>query len=240
VLGFDPADHARELRRRIGVVLQECGFPSHLRVREVVDAWRSYYDEPRAREELLELVELSDAADMFVRRLSGGQRRRLDFALALAGNPDVIFLDEPTTGFDPEARRRCWTAIEKLRSLGKTILLTTHYLDEAERLADRVAVVTAGRVHSVGTPEALARRAGVATRIGFSVTDDGLAAQAPLLDALAADVARGRVEVRTADPGETLQALLGAFGELRDLAVTPPTFEDAYLHLLRDDYAGAR
>jgi ABC-2 type transport system ATP-binding protein len=240
VLGFDPADHARELRQRIGVVLQECGFPTHLRVHEVVDAWRSYYDEPLAREELLELVELSDSADMFVRRLSGGQRRRLDFALALAGNPGVIFLDEPTTGFDPEARRRCWQAIENLRSLGKTILLTTHYLDEAERLADRVAVITAGRVHSVGTPRALARRAKVPTRIGFAAPDDGIAAHGRLLKRLAAEVERGRVEVQTADPGVTLQALLAAFGELRDLAVKPPTFEDAYLHLLRDDFAGAR
>src|SRR4051812_43490557 len=112
VLGLDPSSHPAALRERVGVVLQECGFPSHLKVGEVVDAWRAYYAAPRPTDELLEIVELRDERDTKVRRLSGGQRRRLDFALALAGDPDLIFLDEPTTGFDPEARRRCWTAIE--------------------------------------------------------------------------------------------------------------------------------
>ena len=164
VLGFDPADHDMELRERTGVVLQECGFPLHLRVGELIDAWRSFYRNPRSRDELLEIVELSYEHDSIVRRLSGGQRRRLDFALALAGDPDLIFLDEPTTGFDPEARRRCWAVIENLRALGKTILLTTHYLDEAERLADRVAILRDGRICACGTPAELAHQAGAKPR----------------------------------------------------------------------------
>src|SRR5204862_1085914 len=164
VLGLDPSAHPLALRERVGVVLQECGFPSHLKVGELLDAWRAYYPAPRALEELLDIVELGDERSTRVRKLSGGQRRRLDFALALAGDPDLIFLDEPTTGFDPEARRRCWTAIENLRSLGKTIVLTTHYLDEAERLADRVAILDGGRIRATGTPEQLARRSGLPSR----------------------------------------------------------------------------
>jgi ABC-2 type transport system ATP-binding protein len=167
VLGFDPAAHEPELRERTGVVLQECGFPLHLRVGELLDAWCSYYRRPRPADELLEVVELSSERTTVIRRLSGGQRRRLDFALALAGDPDVIFLDEPTTGFDPEARRRCWTAIDNLRTLGKTILLTTHYLDEAERLADRVAIMRDGRICAAGTPSELARQAGAEPRMAL-------------------------------------------------------------------------
>ncbi|MGQ0434520.1 MAG: ABC transporter ATP-binding protein [Microthrixaceae bacterium] len=165
VLGFDPAPHPLELRARTGVVLQECGFPMHLKVGELLDTWRSFYPHPRPLEELLDVVELGAERDSVVRRLSGGQRRRLDFALALAGDPDLIFLDEPTTGFDPEARRRCWDAIDNLRALGKTILLTTHYLDEAERLADRVAILRDGRICACGTPTELARQAGAEPRM---------------------------------------------------------------------------
>ncbi len=165
VLGFDPSEHPHEMRERTGVVLQECGFPLHLRVGELLDAWRSYYRRPRPLAELLDVVELQADVDSMVRRLSGGQRRRLDFALALAGDPDLIFLDEPTTGFDPEARRRCWSAIENLRDLGKTIVLTTHYLDEAERLADRVAILDGGRIRATGTPQELAQKSGLPARM---------------------------------------------------------------------------
>jgi ABC-2 type transport system ATP-binding protein len=165
VLGFDPATHDVELRERTGVVLQECGFPLHLRVGELLDAWRSFYRAPRPRDELLDVVELGPERHQVVRRLSGGQRRRLDFALALAGDPDLIFLDEPTTGFDPEARRRCWEAIGNLRALGKTIVLTTHYLDEAQHLADRVAVLCDGRIRACGTPAELARQVGAEPRL---------------------------------------------------------------------------
>jgi ABC-2 type transport system ATP-binding protein len=167
VLGFDPAEHAPELRERTGVVLQECGFPLHLRVGELVETWRTFYRAPRPLDELLEVVELGTERGTVVRRLSGGQRRRLDFALALAGDPDLIFLDEPTTGFDPNARRRCWAAIENLRALGKTIVLTTHYLDEAERLADRVAILRDGRIRACGTPAELARQAGAEPRMAL-------------------------------------------------------------------------
>jgi len=165
VLGFDPATHAPELRARTGVVLQECGFPLHLRVGELIDAWRSFYVRPRPLDELLAIVELTAERDAVVRRLSGGQRRRLDFALALAGDPELIFLDEPTTGFDPEARRRCWEVIENLRAIGTTIVLTTHYLDEAEHLADRVAILQSGRIRACGTPTELARQAGAEPRM---------------------------------------------------------------------------
>jgi ABC-2 type transport system ATP-binding protein len=213
VLGFDPAVHPRELRERTGVVLQECGFPSHLRVGELIDGWRAYYPAPRPRDELLDIVELRDERDSLVRRLSGGQRRRLDFALALAGDPDLIFLDEPTTGFDPEARRRCWSAIENLRALGKTVLLTTHYLDEAERLADRVAILNNGTIRAVGTPSQLAHLAMAPNRITYT----GLDGQ--------------RTEIRTDDTSGRLRELLAA-GDVVDLAVAPPTLEDTYLELV--------
>ncbi len=165
VLGIDPATATPELRARTGVVLQECGFPSHVRVAELLDTWRHLYPRPRPLDELLAIVELSADRNTVVRRLSGGQRRRLDFALALAGGPELVFLDEPTTGFDPEARRRCWAVIETLRTLGTTVVLTTHYLDEAERLADRVAILQDGRIRACGTPAELARLAGAEPRL---------------------------------------------------------------------------
>ena len=214
VLGFVPSAHPAELRERTGIVLQECGFPNHLRVAELVDAWRSYYRRPRPTDELLELVELTDHRRQLVRRLSGGQRRRLDFALALAGDPDVVFLDEPTTGFDPESRRRCWDAISNLAALGKTILLTTHYLDEAERLADRVAILADGRIRAVGTSRELAAIAGTPTCISYAPPDGD------------------RVTVQTEAPTATLQTLIGELGELPDLIVEPPTLEASYLRLV--------
>jgi ABC-2 type transport system ATP-binding protein len=195
------------------VVLQECGFPNHLRVGEIIDAWRAYYPSPRPLDELLEVVELRDERTTMVRKLSGGQRRRLDFALALAGDPDLVFLDEPTTGFDPEARRRCWTAIENLSALGKTVLLTTHYLDEAERLADRVAILCDGRIQAVGTPYELTRRADVPSAITFMSAGE-------------------QIVVHTRDASTCLRALLDEYGELPDLAVAPPRLEEVYLELV--------
>src|SRR6201996_7564255 len=165
---MDPQAQPTRLRERVGIVLQECGCPRQARVAELIDCWRAYYTKPRGLTELLAVVELTDDRNSQVRRLSGGQRRRLDLALALAGDPDLIFLDEPTTGFDPESRRRCWAAIENLRRLGKTIVLTTHYLDEAERLADRLAILRAGRIELTGTTHEVAGRAGLATRISFT------------------------------------------------------------------------
>jgi len=237
VLGFDPAEHAKALRERTGVVLQDCGFPNRYRVRELIDTWRHYFPTPKPLDELLELVELQDEADRLVRQLSGGQRRRLDFALALAGDPELLFLDEPTTGFDPEARQRCWTAIDNLRALEKTILLTTHYLEEAERLADRVAILSRGRVHAVGSPGEVAKDAGGRTRITFRIGDRArdLLAGAPVPIRMAGQWATAE----TTDAATTLRALLtwadDANIALDDLSVEPARLEDVYLQLVHDD-----
>jgi ABC-2 type transport system ATP-binding protein len=242
VLGMDPQAQPTQLRERIGIVLQECGFPRQARVAELIDSWRGYYREPRGLEELLQLVELSQDRNVLVKRLSGGQRRRLDLALALAGDPDLIFLDEPTTGFDPESRRRCWIAIENLRALGKTIVLTTHYLDEAERLADRVAILQHGRIQVAGTVRHVARQAGVKTKIKFTAPQrvlDGTVPPPPTLDVvLSGDVA----VCQTANSALALRQLLqwsaaNDLGDLDDLSVETPTLEDAYLHLVAEGCA---
>jgi len=235
VLGYDPAALPLGLRRRIGVVLQECGFPSHLRVGEILAAWGAYYTRPRPLEELLAVVELDEQRDQLVRNLSGGQRRRLDLALALAGDPDLIFLDEPTTGFDPEARRRCWQAIRNLRGLGKTVVLTTHYLEEAEQLADRVAVLAGGRIRALGTPRELAAQAELPARISFRLP--GAEGSAPPRGLGRADRHGDAFVLTTSDPVGAVRALLGwvrrhRLGEPQDLTVEPPRLEDAYLHLV--------
>jgi ABC-2 type transport system ATP-binding protein len=217
--------------------LQECGFPRQARVAELIDSWRGYYRNPRDLEDLLKVVELTRDRNVQVRRLSGGQRRRLDLALALAGDPDLIFLDEPTTGFDPESRRRCWAAIENLRTLGKTIVLTTHYLDEAERLADRVAILQGGRIEVAGTVRHVARQARVKTKIKFAAPErvlDGSLAPPRCLDV----VVSGEVAVcKTENSATALRELLGwaaanDLGDLDDLSVETPTLEDAYLQLV--------
>ena len=237
VLGVDPADQRARLRERIGIVLQECGFPRQARVAELIDIWRSYYSAPRPLAELLALVELTADRVCQVRRLSGGQRRRLDFALALAGDPDLVFLDEPTTGFDPESRRRCWAAIENLRSIGKTVLLTTHYLDEAERLADRVAILQDGRVQTAGTVRQVAREAGVPTTISFTaparLRSGDVAAPGCLEVEVRGDVASCRVPSAAVALRELLAwAAANGLGDLDDLTVETPTLEDAYLRLV--------
>ena len=155
VLGHDPGARDRALRQRIGIVLQSGGIYRHVTPREAVRHWASFYPRPRRVEEVLAVAGLERQGDMLVRKLSGGQLRRLDFALALVGDPELIFLDEPTTGFDPEARRGAWQTVRTLRALGKTILLTTHYLDEAQELADRVAIVKDGRILAIGAPREL-------------------------------------------------------------------------------------
>ncbi len=243
VLGFDAVAHSQAMRERIGVVLQECGFPRFIRVRELLQAWRKYYANPRPLDELLEIVDLKDEERTMVRRLSGGQRRRLDFALALTGDPDMIFLDEPTTGFDPEARLRTWSVIENLRSLGKTIMLTTHYLDEAERLADRVAVLLGGVIDKVGTPQELARESGAPTKISFTLPVPVRSGEIELPADLGLTVEGTRADAQAADPSELLSALLAwatghGFGPLPDLAVIPPSLEDAYLSLVHEDESG--
>jgi ABC-2 type transport system ATP-binding protein len=236
VLGLDPVTQPVRLRERAGMVLQECGFPRQARVAELVDLWRSYYPAPRPLGDLLEVVELTNVRDTQVRKLSGGQRRRLDFALALAGDPDLIFLDEPTTGFDPEARRRCWAAIENLRGLGKTILLTTHYLDEAERLADRIAILREGRIELVGTTHEVATRAGLATRISFTTPSALRRGQVPPPDGIDLTVRGPESVCHTGNAAMTLRLLLAwatehRLGDLNGLAVTAPRLEDTYLQL---------
>ena len=236
VLGLNPAAQAAKLRERAGMVLQECGFPRQARVGELLEVWRSYYPNPRPLGDLLEIVELTEARNTQVRKLSGGQRRRLDFALALAGDPDLVFLDEPTTGFDPEARMRCWAAIENLRGLGKTIMLTTHYLDEAERLADRIAILRAGRIELAGTTQEVAALAGLATRISFTTPPAVRRGRVPLPAGVDLTVRGPESVCHTGNPGTTMRLLLAwvtehSLGDLDGLAVTAPSLEDTYLQL---------
>ncbi len=222
VLGYDPARRAIDLRRRIGIVLQSGGIYSHVTPREALRHWASFYPHPREVGEVLELAGLQEKADVRSRRLSGGQLRRLDFALALVGDPELIFLDEPTTGFDPEARRAAWETIRSLRALGKTILLTTHYLDEAQALADRVAIVKDGRVLAIGPPRELGTHPPGAAHYRVAYRD----AQGEL------------VEHETDDPTGLLHTLTTeamARGErLEELAVGRPSLEDVYLELTAD------
>jgi ABC-2 type transport system ATP-binding protein len=223
VLGHDPAERSIELRRQIGIVLQSGGIYNHVTPREALAHWASFYPHPRAVDEVLDLVGLVASADIRSRKLSGGQLRRLDFALALVGDPELIFLDEPTTGFDPEARRNAWETIRSLRALGKTVLLTTHYLEEAQELADRVAIVKDGRVLAIGPP----RELGVGTgadgnryNVAYRSSDGSL------------------VEQQTDDPTRLLHELTGRALEegrvLEDLSVARPTLEDVYLELTAD------
>jgi ABC-2 type transport system ATP-binding protein len=216
VLGHDPADAPRALRERIGVVLQHSEFNPYLTVREVHRMFAGYYAEPRDVDEVVALVGLGEKADSRVKTLSGGQKRRLDLGVALVGDPDLVFLDEPTTGFDPVARRSAWEMIRSLRSLGKTILLTTHYLDEAQQLADRVAVIRAGRIVASGTPGELI---GAARATEIRYLRDG-----------------EPVALETEEPTRVLHELtaaaLAAGEELVGLEVRRPTLEDVYLDLV--------
>ena len=216
VLGVDPwrADAAH--RARIGVVLQHSELPPTLSVREVHRMFAGYYEEPRDVDEVIELVGLDEKRDARVKTLSGGQKRRLDLGVALVGDPDLVFLDEPTTGFDPTARRTAWELVRALRSLGKTILLTTHYLDEAQQLADRVGVIREGQLVRVGTPHELI---GVAPNVEIRYREDGR-----------------DVVVETDEPTRLLAELTAAAvaegRELEALEVRRPTLEDVYLDLV--------
>ncbi|MBJ7471498.1 MAG: ABC transporter ATP-binding protein [Solirubrobacteraceae bacterium] len=231
VLGFDPAGSPRALRRKIGIVLQECGIDRFLTCREVLQQHASFYESPRNPDELLELVGLSEKAGERVKRLSGGQQRRLDLALGIVGNPELIFLDEPTTGFDPQARRQAWEIVQALATGGTTVLLTTHYLDEAQALADRVVVFSGGQVVESGTPTELAARTGL-TRISFTLPAGIAPPQVPGLER----VDEGSYELQAKDPTTTLHELTGwAVAQgilLGDLAVARPSLEDTYLSLI--------
>jgi ABC-2 type transport system ATP-binding protein len=216
VLGEDPEHAGRAWRERIGIVLQSCRLDPYLTVRESLALYAGYYDAPRPIEETIEQVGLAGKADARASSLSGGQQRRLDVGMALIGDPELLFLDEPTTGFDPSARRQAWETIAGLRDLGKTVFLTTHYMDEAQRLADRVTVISAGEIVARGTPEDLGDRENRPARITWR---EG-----------------GReVELETTTPVQTLNELTGrALAEGRDLEgleVVRPSLEDVYLEL---------
>jgi ABC-2 type transport system ATP-binding protein len=220
VLGHDPGRRPPELRRRVGIVLQGGGVYRHVTVREILAHWAGLYPRPRDVDEVLEVAGLTEQAATRTRRLSGGQLRRLDFALALVGDPELVFLDEPTTGFDPAARRAAWQTVRSLAELGKTVLLTTHYLDEAQALCDRVAIVKDGRVAATGKPAELDSGT---TRYRVTWRDR-----------------HGELHSReTADPTGLLHNLTSealAHGEpLRDLSVTRPTLEEVYLELMATD-----
>jgi ABC-2 type transport system ATP-binding protein len=219
VLGFDPQSAGPSFRERIGVVLQQSQLWPTLTVAETHRMFADYYERPRDVDEVIRVVGLEEKRDARVKTLSGGQKRRLDLGVALVGDPDLVFLDEPTTGFDPAARRAAWEMIRSLRALGKTILLTTHYLDEAERLADRVAVVREGRIIREGTPGELT---GGATETEVRYRENG-----------------HDVVIRTAEPTKVLheltQAALAAGRELEGLEVRRPTLEDVYLSLTAEE-----
>jgi ABC-2 type transport system ATP-binding protein len=227
VLGFNPAERPRELRERVGIVLQSSGMYRHVRVREAVAHWAGLYPHPRDVDEVLGIVGLDDAvqATALVRTLSGGQQRRLDLALALIGDPDLIFLDEPTTGFDPAARRAAWATIKRLRDLGKTVLLTTHYLEEAQELCDRVAIIKNGRILAEGPPSTLSE---ASARYSVSWRDATGALISKEVD----------------DPTELLHRLTSeaiARGEsLIDCSVIRPSLEDVYLDLTADEVSEAQ
>ena len=236
VLGFDPGASPREYREAIGIVLQETAIETQLTVREAIDIYGSVYPKRRNTSELIELVGLDEKTDARIKTLSGGQKRRLELALGIVGDPDLIFLDEPTTGFDPSARRQAWSIVENLTSLGKTILLTTHYMDEAQYLADRLAVISAGRIVAEGTPASLGGRESAASTITFDTNGVSMAGF-PLPDPAIAG--NGRVTVRSSSPTKDVHTITGwAIGrgiELADLSIARPSLEDVYLELTGDE-----
>jgi ABC-2 type transport system ATP-binding protein len=234
VLGHDPGRGERSLRERVGIVLQECGIQPDLSVAELLEMYGSYYPRRRSVGELLELVELDAKRETRVRQLSGGQRRRLDLALGLVGDPDVLFLDEPTTGFDPSARRQAWSTIKNLCALGKTVFLTTHFMDEAQTLADRIAVMRAGEIVATGTPAEIGGRGDAPTEIRFALPEGvrfeelpALDAQVTLLYGTVLVVAREGVAATNRISGWALER----GHELRGFTVAQPTLEDVYLRL---------
>jgi ABC-2 type transport system ATP-binding protein len=238
VLGYDPGHERAALKRRIGIVLQSTGAERYLTVRESVAMYAGLYPHPRPVDEVIALVGLDEKRDERVNRLSGGQQRRLDMAIALAGDPELLFLDEPTTGFDPSARREAWEIIKNLAALGKSVVLTTHFMDEAQYLADKVAVIAAGRIVAEGPPSTLGARdranAIIRYRVAPDVTLPEGFSSTPGTD--------GFIEVATGDPNGALYLLLGYVTEhgieLDGLEVKRPTLEDVYLALTGDPHAG--
>jgi ABC-2 type transport system ATP-binding protein len=242
VLGADPWHAPSSWRERIGIVLQESEAEPGLTVRECLNLYAGYYHAPRPVDETLGLVDLRDQADERATALSGGQRRRLDVALALIGDPELIFLDEPTTGFDPSARQAAWAVIAGLRDLGKTVFLTTHYMEEAERLADRIAIIAAGRIIAEGTPQTLGGRQLASSQITFSLPSGNAVADLPPTLARAAQHdATGRILLASSSVAADLHTLSGwalqRGLDLDDLEVNRPTLEDVYLKLTANDHS---
>ena len=238
VLGHDPAGNPRSLKERVGIVLQQTGVDEYLTVREVVEMVAGYYPAPRDVDEVIELAGLAEQRDRRVRRLSGGQKRRVDLAVALAGDPELLFLDEPTTGFDPSARRQAWETIRGLAALGKTIFLTTHFMDEAQALAHRLAIIADGRIVASGTADELIGARSATTRVRFRVPD-GVAVPERLGGARTGPA----WELDTDAPTAALHALtawaIDAGVELADLEVSRASLEDVYLQLTAEAGQGA-
>jgi len=236
VLGHDPARHERALRARVGIVLQSTGVDPFLKVHETVAMYAGYYPHPRPVDEILEVVGLTEKRDARVKRLSGGQQRRLDVAIALAGDPELLFLDEPTTGFDPGARRNAWDVVRNLTALGKTVFLTTHYMDEAENLANRVAVIAKGEIVAEGPPRSLAARAAGETRIVVHLPSG---VEPPASFDGATRLGERGLELMTSEPTRVLHELtaqaLADGVELDRLEVRRATLEDVYLSLTAED-----
>jgi ABC-2 type transport system ATP-binding protein len=234
VLGVDPASAGSSWRQRIGIVLQETSLEPLLTVRESLELYAGYYRTPRPVDEVIEMVGLEDSAQVRAGRLSGGQQRRLDVGIAMVGNPDLLFLDEPTTGFDPSARRNAWEMIAGLRELGTTVLLTTHYMEEAATLADRVAIVVGGAVAAQGKPDALAE--GLPTRIVFRVPGVIDPASIPIQSDFIVRDGILTVSIETTDPTTDLENLIAwarSNGHSLDgLEVKTPSLEDVYMELV--------
>jgi ABC-2 type transport system ATP-binding protein len=234
VLGFDPAKGSRRLKQQIGIVLQSTGVDSYLTVAETVEMYRGFYPSPRPLDEVIEVVGLGEKRDTRVIKLSGGQQRRLDVAIALAGDPKLLFLDEPTTGFDPAARRGAWEVVKNLAGLGKTVFLPTHYMDEAQYLAGEVAIIAGGRIVAQGPPSSLAGRDTAATTIRFVVTGGGQGLP-PALEAVASRNEEGVVSITAEDPVRVLHELTGWALDnnvrLEALDVSRPSLEDVYLRI---------
>jgi ABC-2 type transport system ATP-binding protein len=245
VLGMDPADRARgrEFREQIGVVLQDIAVEPYLTVRETIARNAGYYPWPRDADEVIGLAGLAGLERRKVRKLSGGQKRRLDLALGVVGRPRLLFLDEPTTGFDPAARQEAWATIRALRDAGTTILLTTHYMEEAQELADRVAVMTSGRVVAEGPPSRIGGRDTALTRISFALPDGCQVTDLPVYVTDPPAAGNGLVTVDAAEPTAVLHHLTGwALGRgtvLRQLTVERPSLEDIYLRLTAPDRIAA-
>lgn len=233
VLGFDPADAGREFRERIGIVLQSSGIIRELTVRESVEMFGAMYPRRYEVDRVIEIVGLEEKADARVKTLSGGQQRRVDLALGIVGQPDLILLDEPTTGFDPSARRRSWDLIDRLRSLGTTILLTTHYMDEAQNLADRVAVMSGGLIVAEGTPDSLGGRDEGHAVVAFRLTGP-VPAGIPAPFTGTGPTFEAEVEHPTADLHRLTAWATEHRIELENLTVSRPSLEDVYLQLTGD------